>query len=123
MLRVRSSPNAKQRTTTKGDDVNPRWNETFKFYLNPEKKNILELVMMDKDVGLDDTVGREEIDIDGLPVKKKLMKKFFLNKTTSLKISLLVTSDETRELRFSYDICDEEKNLVWEEKHQEIRMR
>ncbi|CAB4029780.1 cytosolic phospholipase A2-like isoform X1, partial [Paramuricea clavata] len=41
MLRVRSSPNAKQRTTTKGDDVNPRWNETFKFYLNPEKKNIL----------------------------------------------------------------------------------
>ena len=41
MLRVRSSPNAKQQTTTKGDDVNPVWNETFTFYLNPEKKNKL----------------------------------------------------------------------------------
>jgi Ca2+-dependent lipid-binding protein len=41
MLRVRTSPNSKQRTTTKNDNVNPEWNEDFKFYLNPKKKNIL----------------------------------------------------------------------------------
>jgi Ca2+-dependent lipid-binding protein len=45
MLRVRSSPNAKQQTTTKGDDVNPVWNETFKFYLNPDKKNMLGMIV------------------------------------------------------------------------------
>ena len=41
MVRVRSSPNAKQQTTTKGNDVNPVWNEKFTFYLNPEEKNVL----------------------------------------------------------------------------------
>lgn len=41
MLRVRTSPNSKQRTTTKNDNVNPEWNEDFKFYLNSKKKNIL----------------------------------------------------------------------------------
>lgn len=41
MLRIRSSPNAKQKTTTKGDDVNPVWNEEFTFYLNPDRKNVL----------------------------------------------------------------------------------
>lgn len=46
MLRVRTSPNAKQRTSTKGDDVNPEWNEQFTFYLNPEKKNVLGMPML-----------------------------------------------------------------------------
>lgn len=41
MLRVKTSPNMKQTTSTKGNDVNPEWNEDFKFYLNPEKKNTL----------------------------------------------------------------------------------
>ena len=41
ILRVRTSPNSKQRTTTKDDEVNPEWNEDFKFYLNPEKENTL----------------------------------------------------------------------------------
>lgn len=40
-LRVRTSPNSKQRTSTKGDEVNPEWNEDFKFYLNPNMKNTL----------------------------------------------------------------------------------
>ena len=41
ILRVRTSPNSKQRTTTKDDEVNPEWNEDFKFYLNPKKENTL----------------------------------------------------------------------------------
>ncbi len=41
LLRVRTSPNSKQKTTTKDDQVNPIWNEDFKFYLNPQKRNIL----------------------------------------------------------------------------------
>ena len=41
MLRVRTSPNSKQRTSTKGNEVNPEWNEDFEFYLNPAKKNTL----------------------------------------------------------------------------------
>ena len=45
MLRVRTSPNSKQRTSTKGDEVNPEWNEDFKFYLNPTKKNTLGKLM------------------------------------------------------------------------------
>jgi Ca2+-dependent lipid-binding protein len=41
VLRVQTSPNSKQRTTTKDDKVNPIWNEDFKFYLNPKKSNTL----------------------------------------------------------------------------------
>ena len=41
VLRVRTSPNSKQKTTTKDDQVNPEWKEDFKFYLNPKKRNTL----------------------------------------------------------------------------------
>ena len=40
-LRVLTSPNSKQRTSFKPNETNPIWNESFTFYLNSEKKNIL----------------------------------------------------------------------------------
>ena len=41
ILRVRTSPNAKQQTSVKRHHTNPEWNESFMFYLNPKKKNTL----------------------------------------------------------------------------------
>ncbi|XP_028400819.1 cytosolic phospholipase A2-like [Dendronephthya gigantea] len=124
MLRVRTSPNAKQKTTTKKNDVNPVWNQSFTFYLNPERRNILELIMMDEDFGFDDKVGREEVKIDHLQVgeskvetidfrKNKNKNKSAENKKqTTLDIELSVTYDDTRELRLSYDLCEEEKDFL-----------
>ena len=41
ILRVRTSPNAKQQTSVIRDNKDPEWNENFMFYLNPDKKNTL----------------------------------------------------------------------------------
>ncbi|XP_028398268.1 cytosolic phospholipase A2-like [Dendronephthya gigantea] len=112
MLRVRSSPNAKQTTTTKRDDVNPVWNEDFEFYLNPEQKNVLEVIMMDADFGFDDKIGNKKIDVDGLLENEKMDVKIGFNEKTTLELSLLVINDDSKELRFSYDISDEEKDFL-----------
>jgi len=36
---IKTSPHGIQRTKTKDNNINPAWNETFKFYLNPSIEN------------------------------------------------------------------------------------
>ncbi|XP_028401055.1 cytosolic phospholipase A2-like [Dendronephthya gigantea] len=121
MLRVRTSPNAKQKTTTKKNQMNPKWNQEFKFYLNLEKKNTLELKIMDKDIGPDDTVGWKKIEVDDITPKKKVPMEIVFHEKTTLKIALLVTYDDTRELRLSYDLCDKEKEFLKRRKQKILR--
>ena len=40
-LYIKTAPNCFQKTTTKDNDVNPVWNEAFKFYIDPREKNEL----------------------------------------------------------------------------------
>ncbi|XP_028401054.1 cytosolic phospholipase A2-like [Dendronephthya gigantea] len=118
LLRVRTSPNAKQKTETKANDVNPVWNQNFTFYLNPDRKNILELIMMDEDFGFDDKVGREEIEVDHFLPNTKVTKTVHFSGKTTLEIALSVSYDDTRELRLSYDLCDEEKEFIKKRKEE-----
>lgn len=36
---IKTSPHGVQRTQHKDNDINPVWDETFKFYLNPAVEN------------------------------------------------------------------------------------
>jgi Ca2+-dependent lipid-binding protein len=38
VLMVEGAPNCYQRTQAIDNDINPEWNETFKFYLNPKAR-------------------------------------------------------------------------------------
>ena len=41
IVSIHTSPHAEQRTRAIDNDINPVWNETFKFYLHPHAKNEL----------------------------------------------------------------------------------
>ena len=45
----------------------------------------LELIMMDADFGFDDTIGKKEIDIDGLLVNEETTVKIGFNEVNNLK--------------------------------------
>ncbi|XP_046839790.1 cytosolic phospholipase A2-like [Xenia sp. Carnegie-2017] len=116
ILRVRTSPNSKQKTTTKSNTYNPVWNETFRFYLHNEKKNTLEFAMKDSDLLFDDTIGSRSFDLDNLPHNKEITKTVEINDKTTLELKLTVRTDVEKELRLSYDLCQQEIDFVRQRK-------
>ncbi|XP_028398219.1 cytosolic phospholipase A2-like [Dendronephthya gigantea] len=116
MLRVHTSPNSRQRTKVQSDTYNPVWNESFTFYLHHDKKNTLEITMKDEDYGPDDMIGAHELELDDLPMDTEITKILHVNKNTTLELKLMIKFDETKELRLSYDLCDEEKAFVQKRK-------
>ncbi|CAB3987287.1 cytosolic phospholipase A2, partial [Paramuricea clavata] len=111
-LRVRTSPNAKQQTSVQHENIDPEWNENFLFYLNPDKKNTLELTIMDDDFGLDKTLGVQEVELDDLPVDKEVRQAVQFGERTLLDIILLVKFNESEHLRISYDLCEDEREFL-----------
>ena len=41
ILSMAHAPHSWRKTTVKDNDVNPEWNETFTFHLDPDQKHIL----------------------------------------------------------------------------------
>ncbi|XP_046840432.1 cytosolic phospholipase A2-like isoform X1 [Xenia sp. Carnegie-2017] len=112
VLRVRTSPNMKQRTETKSNTKTPVWNETFKFYLSNEKENKLEITMNDDDFLSDDFIGSRTIELNKLPVNQVISRSVRINEKTSLELKLSIKTDMKKELRLSYDLCEEEKEFL-----------
>ncbi|KAM9279963.1 cytosolic phospholipase A2 isoform 2-T2 [Cariama cristata] len=70
-LFIPSAPDCRKRTRHFNNDVNPVWNETFEFILDPNQENILEVTLMDANYVMDETLGTSTFPISSLKVGEK----------------------------------------------------
>lgn len=109
ILRVPGTPNGKKKTTVFNNTVNPIWNETFNFILDPDKENILEVILMDSNYTVDERLGMESINIKSLKFDTEEIFTLKYFESTEIKIKVLLVIDQKPDLRFSLALSDKEK--------------
>uniref|UniRef100_A0A8C6L8C6 Phospholipase A2 n=1 Tax=Nothobranchius furzeri TaxID=105023 RepID=A0A8C6L8C6_NOTFU len=91
-LFIPTAPESRKRTKHIDNNINPIWNETFHFILDPNLPNVLELTLMDANYVVDETLGTASFEIAKLEVGQ--------------------TKKHTcSDLRFSLALCDKEKEF------------
>uniref|UniRef100_A0A672YRT3 Phospholipase A2 n=1 Tax=Sphaeramia orbicularis TaxID=375764 RepID=A0A672YRT3_9TELE len=103
-LFIPTAPESRKRTKHIDNDINPKWNETFHFILDPNQENVLELTLMDANYVMDETLGTASYDITQLNVGQTKMEAFLIGKVRRLTPTNL-------DLRFSLALCDKEKQF------------
>ncbi|XP_022328610.1 cytosolic phospholipase A2-like [Crassostrea virginica] len=109
VLMVEGAPNCYQRTHCIDNNINPEWNETFKFYLNPKIPTTVEVTLMDANYTYDEMLGEpQKILLHYLPsTKEERTLKF--NGTSEVVIQMWAHHGCEPQLRFSLALCSEER--------------
>uniref|UniRef100_A0A669DXW4 Phospholipase A2 n=1 Tax=Oreochromis niloticus TaxID=8128 RepID=A0A669DXW4_ORENI len=116
-LFIPTAPESRKRTKHIDNDINPKWNETFHFILDPNQHNVLELTLMDANYVMDETLGTASFEISKLKVGQTKMEVCFRccfpGTGTALVIFPLVVfiCSTNLDLRFSHTLCDKEKQF------------
>ncbi|XP_062572187.1 cytosolic phospholipase A2-like [Saccostrea cucullata] len=121
ILRIRTAPEGRRRTTTKDNEVNPVWNEEFTFLLDGEVENKLHMILMEANPGsLDQTIGDAWFPLNSLSPTEITRKSFFFNGKSEVELEFSIHEDENPTLRYSLCLCDEEKDFI--EKRKDVVM-
>lgn len=130
-LFIRTAPNGRKRTKVKNNTANPVWEETLKFYLDPNVKNILEITLMESDTFSDDLVDTKSFDLNELTIDETYKKTFVFKGTSEVDVEMKVkTCSAVTDMRYSLNLCDEEtdfrqrrKRVVFEAMRKLLRER
>ncbi|CAL4068414.1 unnamed protein product [Meganyctiphanes norvegica] len=103
--------NTLKRTSTEEDSTNPRWDQTFHFYLykSPRKPYVMEISLMEENVIKDETIETQSFSLDCLEegIPKDCI--FTFKGNSKVYMTFLKQKNEQTDLRFSMSLCDEEK--------------
>lgn len=108
-LFIPTSPESRKKTKHIDNDINPEWNETFEFILDPNQENVLELTLMDANYVVDETLGIASYAISKLKVGQTEVVSFLIGKMTNVYCQLSLEECSAMDLRFSLDLCHKEK--------------
>ncbi|XP_017559624.1 cytosolic phospholipase A2 [Pygocentrus nattereri] len=108
-LSIPTAPESRKRTRHIDNDINPKWNETFDFLLDPKQENVLEMTLMDANYVMDETLGTATYSIGTLKIGQPETVTMSIGKTTKVYLQLLLEVCSSTDLRFSMALCDQEK--------------
>uniref|UniRef100_A0A4W4FSY8 Phospholipase A2 n=1 Tax=Electrophorus electricus TaxID=8005 RepID=A0A4W4FSY8_ELEEL len=108
-LYIPTAPESRRKTRHIDNDINPEWNESFEFILDPNQDNVLELTLMDANYVMDETLGSASYDIFKLNVGQTEVVPFLIGKATIVYLELSLEVCSGMDLRFSLALCDKEK--------------
>ncbi|KAK2863799.1 hypothetical protein Q7C36_002953 [Tachysurus vachellii] len=108
-LFIPTAPESRKRTRHIDNDINPEWDESFEFILDPNQNNVLELTLMDANYVMDETLGMTSYPISSLKAGQKELVPFLIGKTTKVFLELSLEVCSANDLRFSLALCDKEK--------------
>ncbi|XDV41594.1 hypothetical protein PO909_010436 [Leuciscus waleckii] len=108
-LYIPNAPESRKKTRHIDNDINPEWNETFEFILDPNQDNVLKLTLMDANYVVDEKLGTASYDISKLKVGQTVMVSFLIGKMTNVYLELSLEECYTMDLRFNLDLCPKEK--------------
>ncbi|NWV97480.1 PA24A phospholipase, partial [Machaerirhynchus nigripectus] len=110
-LFIPTAPDCRKRTKHFNNEVNPMWNETFEFILDPNLENVLEVTLMDANYVMDETLGTSTFPISSLKLGEKKEVQLTFNDVTKMTLELSLEVCSSTDLRFSMALCDEEKRF------------
>ncbi|MEQ2284864.1 Cytosolic phospholipase A2, partial [Ameca splendens] len=110
-LFIPTAPESRKRTKHIDNNINPKWNETFHFILDPSQPNVLELTLMDANYVMDETLGTASFDITKLKVGQTKLEIFSFGKATKVHLEMTVEIWTNLDLRFSLALCEKEKQF------------
>uniref|UniRef100_A0A673V4Q6 Phospholipase A2 n=1 Tax=Suricata suricatta TaxID=37032 RepID=A0A673V4Q6_SURSU len=110
-LFISSTPDSRKRTRHFNNDINPVWNETFEFILDPNQENVLEVTLMDANYVMDETLGTATFPISSMRVGEKKEVPFIFNQVTEMFLEMSLEVCSSPDLRFSMALCDQEKTF------------
>uniref|UniRef100_A0A8C9DB22 Phospholipase A2 n=1 Tax=Panthera leo TaxID=9689 RepID=A0A8C9DB22_PANLE len=110
-LFISSTPDSRKRTRHFNNDINPVWNETFEFILDPNQENVLEVTLMDANYVMDETLGTATFPISSIRVGEKKEVPFIFNQVTEMFLEMSLEVCSSPDLRFSMALCDQEKTF------------
>ncbi|XP_017311651.1 cytosolic phospholipase A2 [Ictalurus punctatus] len=108
-LFIPTAPESRKRTRHIDNDINPEWDESFEFILDPNQDNVLEVTLMDANYVVDETLGMTSYSISKLKVGEKELVSILIGKTTKVFLELSLEICSAIDLRFSLALCDKEK--------------
>ncbi|XP_071097196.1 cytosolic phospholipase A2-like [Haliotis cracherodii] len=112
VLSIKTSPSGWQKTTVKDNNVNPVWNETFTFFLDPSLENELEISLMDANYMVDEHLCTKHLPLKPLPLDKTIRHRIRFNDTSEVEIQMEASVDYDPKLNYSLALCDEEKQFM-----------
>ncbi|NXU01629.1 PA24A phospholipase, partial [Buphagus erythrorhynchus] len=110
-LFIPTAPDCRKRTKHFNNNINPVWNETFEFILDPNLENVLEVTLMDANYVMDETLGTSTFPISSLKLGEKKEVQLTFNDVTEMTLELSLEVCSSTDLRFSMALCDEEKRF------------
>ncbi|XP_036378090.1 cytosolic phospholipase A2 [Megalops cyprinoides] len=108
-LFIPSAPESRKRTRCIDNNVNPEWNETFEFILDPNQENVLEVTLMDANYVMDETLGTTSYDISKIKVGQPELVPLLIGNVTKVYLEMSLEVCSAMDLRFSLALCDKEK--------------
>ncbi|NP_001080867.1 cytosolic phospholipase A2 isoform X1 [Xenopus laevis] len=108
-LYISSAPDSRKRTKHFNNNINPVWNETFEFILDPNQDNVLEITLMDANYVMDESLGTTTFPILSVKPGEKKQVPFTFNKVTEMILEFSLEVCSSTDLRFSMALCDQEK--------------
>uniref|UniRef100_A0A7N6AC16 Phospholipase A2 n=1 Tax=Anabas testudineus TaxID=64144 RepID=A0A7N6AC16_ANATE len=103
-LFIPTAPESRKKTKHIDNDINPKWDETFHFILDPNQHNTLEITLMDANYVMDETLGTSSFDITKLKVGETKLETFLIVNH----ISVIHVHSTNLDLRFSLALCHKE---------------
>lgn len=110
-LFIPTAPESRRKTKHIDNDINPKWNETFQFILDPNQPNVLEITLMDANYVMDETLGTASFDIGNLKMGETKTETFLIGKSTKVFLKMSLEICTSLDLRFSVALCDKEKEF------------
>ncbi|KAK6313756.1 hypothetical protein J4Q44_G00152150 [Coregonus suidteri] len=109
-LFIPTSPESRKRTRHIDNDINPEWNETFDFILDPNQENLLEITLMDANYVMDEKLGTTSYNVSKmLKTGQTETVPFLIGKATNVYLEMALEVCTKLDLRFSLALCDKEK--------------
>ncbi|XP_020789015.1 cytosolic phospholipase A2 [Boleophthalmus pectinirostris] len=110
-LFIPTAPESRRKTKHIDNDINPKWNETFQFILDPNQPNVLEITLMDANYVMDETLGTASYELNKLNVGETKTETFLIGKATKVHLKMSLEICTNQDLRFSVALCDKEKEF------------
>uniref|UniRef100_A0A8C7PC44 Phospholipase A2 n=1 Tax=Oncorhynchus mykiss TaxID=8022 RepID=A0A8C7PC44_ONCMY len=110
-LFIPTSPESRKRTRHIDNDINPEWNETFGFILDPNQENFLEITLMDANYVMDEKLGTASYNISKMLKTGQTETVIFVLflQATNVYLEMALEVCTNLDLRFSLALCDKEK--------------
>uniref|UniRef100_A0A3B3ZHT4 Phospholipase A2 n=1 Tax=Periophthalmus magnuspinnatus TaxID=409849 RepID=A0A3B3ZHT4_9GOBI len=110
-LFIPTAPESRRKTKHIDNDINPKWNESFQFILDPNQPNVLEITLMDANYVMDETLGTASYELNKLTIGETKTETFLIGKVTKVQLKMSLEICTNQDLRFSVALCDKEKDF------------